>query len=60
MTSPNDVIFDIPEVYYIIINLKDHKLGKSRNFRSPRCKKKSKLSNISTKILPSRARMWQN
>jgi len=41
--------------YYVMINLKDYKLAKSRNFRSPRRKKK--LSNIFTKIVPSRARM---
>jgi len=34
--------------YYIIINLKDHKLVKSRNFRSPRCKKRT-IYNIFTK-----------
>jgi len=27
--------------YYIIINLKAHKMAKSCNFRSPRCKKKN-------------------
>jgi len=42
--------------YYVIINLKDHKLAKSRNFRLTRCKK-AKLTNIFTKIVPSRARM---
>jgi len=26
------------KLYYTIINLKDHKMSKSRNFRSPRCK----------------------
>jgi len=39
--------------YYIKINLKDHKLAKSRNFRSPRhrrLRKKSKLSDIFTKL----------
>jgi len=42
--------------YYIIINLKDHKLAKSRNFRLPR-RKNSKLSKIVTKVIPLRDRM---
>jgi len=49
----------ILRLYYVMINLKDHKLAKSCNFRSL-IRKKSKLSNIFTKIAPSRARMWQN
>jgi len=32
--------------YSIIINLKDHKLAKSRNFRSPKRKKKIKAIEI--------------
>jgi len=59
MTQFNDVTkmtsyFISLKFYYIVINLKDHKLAKSRNF--PR-RKKSKLSNIFTKIVLLRARM---
>jgi len=42
----------ILKFYFVIITLKDHKLAKSRKFRSPK-RAKSKLSNIFTKIFPS-------
>jgi len=33
--------------YYVIINLYDHKLAKSRNFGSPKCKKFKNIQNFS-------------
>jgi len=42
--------------YYNVINLKDHKLSKSRNFRLPR-RKKAKLSGQYFYKNTSRARM---